>query len=270
MRYWRLALTVGILITLICSTNFHASAAAQPPGVSAQAAAVIDVQTGTFVMEKGAHVRMRIASLTKVMTAIVAIEHADLHKQVHVSQRATSQEGSSIYLQQGQRITLNELLYGLMLRSGNDSAVAIAEAVGGSVEGFAAMMNDTARYIGMRDSHFANPSGLDADDHYSTAHDMALLTAYALHNRTFQEIVRTPSMRMTYPAHKVSYLWRNKNKMWRLYKGADGVKTGFTKKAGRCLISSATRNGRQVAVVTLRASSEWVDHRRLLNYALGE
>jgi D-alanyl-D-alanine carboxypeptidase len=246
-----------------------AQAASGPPGVSAQSAAVIDVQSGTFLMEKRADVRMRIASLTKVMTAIVAIEHANLHKQVRISKRATMQEGSSIYLQQGQVIDLKSLLYGLMLRSGNDSAVAIAEAVGGSVEGFAAMMNDTARYIGMRHSHFENPSGLDADAHYSTAHDMALLTAYALHNATFREIVRTPLLRIAYPEQNVSYLWRNKNKMLRFFDGADGVKTGFTKKAGRCLISSATRNGRQIAVVTLRASSDWVDHRRLLEYGFG-
>lgn len=270
MRNWLRIGTLGFAIVLLSSVTTQASATSHLPGVSASAAAVIDVQSGTFVMEKRAGVRMRIASLTKVMTAIVAIEHANIHQKVHVSKRATMQEGSSIYLKAGQTIDLKSLLYGLMLRSGNDSAVAIAEAVGGSVEGFAAMMNDTARYIGMRQSHFANPSGLDAEAHYSTAHDMALLTAYALHNSTFREIVRTPYLRIGYPEQHVSYLWRNKNKMLRLYKGADGVKTGFTKKAGRCLISSATRNGRQVAVVTLRASSDWVDHRRLLEYAFGE
>ncbi|MEY4480004.1 MAG: hypothetical protein RLZZ267_682 [Bacillota bacterium] len=245
---------------------FPSAASAQGPYISAQSSAVIDVVTGEFIFEKNASRPMLIASLTKIMTAIVALEYGDLADQVTVSANAFGEEGSSIYLQEGQKISLEDLLYGLMLRSGNDAAVSIAEHVGGSVEGFAIMMNDTARLIGMRHSHFVNPSGLDAPGHYSTAHDMAMLTAYSLTNPHFREIVQTGTKRISYPEQNTAYLWRNKNKMLRLYPGSDGVKTGYTKKAGRCLVSSATRNGKQIAVVTLKASSDWSDHRLLLNY----
>jgi D-alanyl-D-alanine carboxypeptidase len=251
------------IAALAFSTTVQASEA---PGVSARAAAVIDVDTNQLLYEKNADQRMLIASLTKVMTAIVALEHDSIADVVTVDQDSYGKEGSSIYLQLGQKISLENLLYGLMLRSGNDAASAIAKHVGGSEAGFVAMMNDTARYIGMRNTHFANPHGLDAPEHYSTARDMALLTAYAMMNPTFREIVKTPYKRITYDDQHVSYLWRNKNKMLRLFEGADGVKTGFTKRAGRCLISSATRDGKQIVVVTLKASSDWVDHRHLLQY----
>lgn len=260
-------LWIVILSTILCVGQWSPSTAfAQTPYISAQSSAVIDVSTGKLIYEKNANRPMLIASLTKIMTAIVALEYGDLADRVTVSLNAYGEEGSSIYLKAGQEISLEDLLYGLMLRSGNDAAVSIAEHIGGSEEGFAVMMNDTARLIGMRHSHFVNPSGLDAPGHFSTAHDMAMLTAYALMNPHFREIVQTPLKRIAFPEQNVAYLWRNKNKMLRLYPGSDGVKTGYTKKAGRCLVSSATRNGRQIAVVTLKASSDWSDHRLLLNY----
>ena len=233
---------------------------------SAEAAAVVDVSSGRILYSKHGDKRMRIASLTKVMTAIVAIEQGNLADLVTVSKNAAGKEGSSIYLKAGEKVSLSTLLYGLMLRSGNDAAVAIAEHVGGSLEGFVFMMNEKAAQLGMTDTHFSNPSGLDEEGHYSTANDLAKLTAYALKNPVFREIVKTKVKRLPNPNDTWDYIWGNKNKMLHLYEGADGVKTGYTKLARRCLISSATRGGQQIAAVTLNDSNDWADHARMLDY----
>jgi D-alanyl-D-alanine carboxypeptidase len=209
---------------------------------------------------------MRIASLTKIMTAIVAIEHGDLSDIVKTSRRAAGKEGSSIYLRVGDEMSLHHLLYGLMLRSGNDAAVAIAEHVGGSEEGFVHLMNEKARELGLTNTHFMNPHGLDHDDHYSSANDLARLTAYALRNPVFREIVKTRVKKVPNPNAEWDHVWTNKNKMLLMYEGADGVKTGYTKLARRCLVSSATRNGQQLAAVTLNDGDDWADHRKLLDW----
>jgi len=200
------------------------------------------------------------------MTAIVAIEQGNLADQVTVSQSAAGKEGSSIYLKQREQMSLNNMLFGLMLRSGNDAATAIAEHVGGSVGGFTFLMNEQAQMLGMDHTHFMNPSGLDENGHYSTANDMAKLAAYALHNATFQNIVKTKIKKIPNPNESWDYVWKNKNKMLTIYPNADGVKTGYTKLANRCLVSSATRNGQQLAVVTLSDADDWADHTKLLNY----
>lgn len=233
---------------------------------SAEASALIDVTTGRMLYSHNGDKPMRIASLTKIMTAIVAIEHGELSDVVKTGIQAYGVEGSSVYLKLGQEMSLHHLLYGLMLRSGNDAAVAIAEHVGGSLDGFVLLMNEKAEQIGMVNTTFRNPHGLDADGHLSTAEDMARLTAYALNNAAFREIVKTPSVKVPNPGEKWDHLWRNKNKMLHLYEGADGVKTGYTKAAGRCLVSSATRDGRQLAAVTLNDGNDWSDHARLLDY----
>jgi serine-type D-Ala-D-Ala carboxypeptidase (penicillin-binding protein 5/6) len=245
------------------------TAAAAPPSISshAEASAVIDVQTGRIVFQEKGDKRMRIASLTKVMTAIVAIEHGKLSDMVKVTHRAYGKEGSSIYLHLGEEMSLQNMLYGMMLRSGNDAATAIAEHVGGSVEGFVLLMNEKARLIGMKNTSFKNPHGLDEEGHYSSANDMALLTAYALKNPVFQEIVKTKVKSAPNPNEKWDYKWYNKNKMLSMYEGADGVKTGYTKLAHRTLISSATRGSQQFAVVTLNDGDDWNDHKRLFDYA---
>lgn len=232
----------------------------------AEAAALIDVASGRILYSHNGDKPMRIASLTKIMTAIVAIEHGELSDRVKTGINAYGVEGSSVYLKLGEEQSLLHLLYGLMLRSGNDAAVAIAEHVGGSLDGFVLMMNEKAEQIGMADTAFKNPHGLDAEGHLSTAEDMARLTAYALKNPVFREIVKTPSIKVPNPGERWDHLWRNKNKMLHLYRGADGVKTGFTKAAGRCLVSSATRDGRQLAAVTLNDGNDWADHARLLDY----
>ncbi|MBO2945064.1 D-alanyl-D-alanine carboxypeptidase [Paenibacillus sp. F411] len=237
-----------------------------PPGNYAESAALIDVSSGRLLYSKEGNKRMRVASLTKIMTAIVAIEHGDLKSQVKVSKNAFGKEGSSLFLKLGEEMLLEHMLYGLMLRSGNDAATAIAEHVGGSEEGFVLLMNEKAAELGMTGSHFMNPHGLDHDEHYSTANDMAKLTAYALHNPDFAEIVKTEVKKAPNPNESWDYKWSNKNKMLHLYEGADGVKTGYTKKALRCLVSSATRNGQQLAVVTLNDGNDWNDHGKLLDY----
>lgn len=244
----------------------HSVQAAPAVSTHAEAAALIDVTSGRLLYNKQGDKPMRVASLTKIMTAIVAIEHGNLSDMVKVSKNAFGKEGSSIYLRLNEEMSLNHLLYGMMLRSGNDAATAIAEHIGGTVEGFAFMMNEKARLIGMDRSSFKNPSGLDAEGHYSTANDMAKLTAYALHNPVFQEIVKTKVKKAPNPNDPWDYSWVNKNKMLSLYEGADGVKTGYTKAAKRCLVSSATRNGQQLAVVTLNDGDDWLDHSKLLDY----
>lgn len=239
---------------------------AAPPHNSAQAATVIDVSSGRILYEKNADQKLPIASLTKIMTAIVAIEEGDLTEHVKASRNAVRTEGSSIYLRRGEELTLEDLLYGLMLRSGNDAAVAIAEHVGGSVEGFAFLMNEKANYIGLTSTHFVNPHGLDHRNHYSTARDLAILTAYALKDPTFQKIVSTQVKTAPLEGYDWDRKWFNKNKMLRMYDGADGVKTGYTKIAKRCLVSSATRDGRQIAVVVINDGNDWNDSARLLDY----
>ncbi|PZE22210.1 D-alanyl-D-alanine carboxypeptidase [Paenibacillus xerothermodurans] len=240
--------------------------AAPPIATHAEAAALIDVQSGRLLFSRQGDKTMRVASLTKIMTAIVAIDHGRLSDQVKVSKSAYGKEGSSIYLKLGEEMSLKHLLYGMMLRSGNDAATAIAEHVGGSIDGFAYLMNEKARMIGMANTSFKNPHGLDEPEHYSTANDMAKLTAYALRNPVFQEIVKTKVKKAPNPNEAWDYTWFNKNKMLNLYEGSDGVKTGYTKLARRCLVSSATRNGQQLAVVTLNDPDDWSDHAKLLDY----
>jgi D-alanyl-D-alanine carboxypeptidase len=244
--------------------------ALSPPALHAEAAALIDVESGRILYSREGDKPMLIASLTKIMTAVVALERGKLTDQVTVSRNAFGKEGSSIYLKLGEQMSLQNMLYGLMLRSGNDAATAIAEHVGGSLDGFVYLMNEKAAELGMKNSHFANPSGLDQDGHYATANDMAKLTAYALQNPTFREIVKTDVKKVPNPTEEWDRVWFNKNKMLTMYAGADGVKTGYTKAAKRCLVSSATRNGQQLAVVTLNDPDDWIDHSRLLDYGFSQ
>jgi D-alanyl-D-alanine carboxypeptidase (penicillin-binding protein 5/6) len=235
--------------------------------ISAKGAALIDVQSGRILYGKDMNKKMLIASLTKIITAIVAIESGKLQETVTTSNHAYGVEGSSIYLGLGEKQKLIDLVYAIMLRSGNDAATAIAEHVGeGSVRKFVDKMNAKVKELGLTGTHFANPHGLDAENHYSTPHDMAVLTAYALRNQTFAEVVRTPVKRIPWEGKQWERIMRNKNKMLVRYKGADGVKTGYTKAAGRCLATSATKDGRQLAVIVLNDPKDWDDSARLLNY----
>lgn len=264
---WRNKRTAILVLMAYLLSLFSVSVGNAAPAVSAQGAAVIDVESGRILFQKRGNEKMRVASLTKIMTAIVAIEEGKLDQLVTAPDYAIGTEGSSIYLRHGEKLTLEHLLYGLMLRSGNDAAVTIADHIGGSMEGFARLMNEKAEYLGLPNTHFTNPHGLDdSQNHYSTAVDMAKLTAYALQNEDFQKIVATKVIQIPQEGEKWDRKLINKNKMLRLYEGADGVKTGYTKLAKRCLVSSATRDDRQVAVVTLNAPNDWEDHARLLDY----
>lgn len=237
-----------------------------PPSTHAQAAALIDVTSGRILYSSHGDEELPIASLTKIMTAIVAIEHGKMEDMVKVSNKAYRKEGSSIYLQLGEQMSLENMLYGLMLRSGNDAATAIAEHVGGSEEGFVLLMNQTVEMLGLQHTQFRNPHGLDAKGHYSSANDLAKMTAYAMHNPRFKEIVSTKAKKAPNPNDPWDYKWDNKNKMLRLYDGADGVKTGYTKIARRCLVSSATRNDQQLVAVTINDGDDWNDHGKLLDF----
>lgn len=232
---------------------------AQPvSAVSAQKAIVLDGQSGRVLYQKDAGSRSLIASTTKIMTALVICQRCNVLDRVRIPKEAVGIEGSSMYLIEGEVLTVQELLYGLMLSSGNDAAVALAIWCGGTVEGFAELMNDKARSLGLRNTHFVNPHGLDAPDHYSTAEDLAALAAYAMEDPIFAQTVSTKAVRVGQ-----RYL-RNHNKLlWQL-DGANGVKTGYTKAAGRILVSGAKRNGRQLICVTINDGDDWNDHKQLL------
>ena len=226
--------------------------------ITARKAIVMDATTGRCLYEKDADSRSLIASTTKIMTALVVCEQCNVLDRVRIPKEAVGIEGSSIYLKEGEVLTLQELLYGMMLHSGNDAATALAIYCGGTVEGFAELMNDKARLLGMTNSHFVNPHGLDAPEHYSTARDLAILAAYAMKNPIFAKTVSTKTVTMG------ARSLRNHNKLlWRV-EGADGVKTGFTKAAGRLLVSSAQRQGRRLVAVTIDDGNDWADHAELL------
>lgn len=259
-----IAIVIAVIIAAL--SGFFAVQASQE--TSARAAVIMDVNSNRVLYSKNMHEKLPMASTTKIMTTIVAIESGKLDEKVTVSKRASHMEGSSIYLREGEKHTVSDLLYAIMLRSGNDSAVAVAEHIGGSVEGFAEMMNKKAREIGANNTRFANPHGLDAEGHYTTAYDLALITSYALKNPIFSKIVSSKKKIIEGPPDENwDRVMINKNKMLWQFDGGDGVKTGFTKKAGRCLVSSATREGLQLVCVVLNCGPMWNDSSSLLEYA---
>lgn len=258
-KKWKLIIITLIISLLLPNLPQKVEASVS---VSARNAILIEQGSGRVLFEKNAHEKRKIASITKIMTAILAIESGKLEEMVKVSDRAEGTEGSSLYLRKNEKIKLEDLVYGLMLRSGNDAAVAIAEHVGGSLEGFVFMMNQKASEIGMANTHFANPHGLDdSNDHYSTAYDMALLTKYAMENDTYRQISGTKVHRAPNPNEKWDRVWRNKNRLLNgLYKNSTGGKTGYTKLAKRTLVSTATKGDMNLIAVTLNAPSDWNDH----------
>lgn len=231
---------------------------------SAQSAIVLDAISGRMLYSKNSDVKSLIASTTKIMTALLICERCNVLDQMRIPKEAVGIEGSSMYLQEGEVLTLQELLYGLMLSSGNDAAVALALYSSGSIDEFAHQMNDKARLLGMNGTHFANPNGLDAPNHYSTAEDMAKLAAYAMENPIFAQTVSTKTVSVG-----KRYL-RNHNKLLWLYPGTDGVKTGYTKAAGRILVSSAVKNRRRLVAVTINDPNDWQDHASLLNQGFSD
>ncbi len=246
---------------ILRTAAFLLAAALLYPGsvsaISAKKAVLLDGQTGRILYSCNAHEKSLIASTTKIMTALVVCEQCNVLDRVRIPKEAVGIEGSSIYLQEGEVLTVQELLYGMMLHSGNDAATALAIYCGGTVEGFAELMNDKARKLGLENSHFVNPHGLDAPEHYSTAYDLAVLTAAAMENPIFAKTVSAKTVTIG------NRSLRNHNKLLWQVEGADGVKTGFTKAAGRILVSSAVRQGRRLICVTINDGNDWADHKTL-------
>lgn len=244
---------------------YASSAQAKEMKLSARSATLYQPDTNTFLYSKNADARLHMASTTKIMTALVTLEQArELDEVIEIDPRAVGTEGSSAYLKEGDKVTVRELLYALMLQSANDAAVALACYIGGSIESFAALMNERAAALGLENTHFDNPHGLDSKEHYTTARDLALITAEAMRHEQFTEICST--YRKTLTTGERTRTYTNHNKLLRSYDGAVGVKTGFTDESGRCLVGAAERDGLKFITVTLDAPSDWADHKALFDY----
>ena len=235
---------------------------------SAKAMCLIEASSCRVLFSKNENQKLPMASTTKIMTAITAIENCkNLDEKFEVSKRAIGIEGTSLYLREGDVYSIRELLYALMLISGNDASVAIGERISGEFEKFVDLMNDTAKKIGLKNSHFENTHGLDADGHYTSAYDLAKITAYALSNPVFEEIVSTKNIKITNGKNnEVRYL-KNKNKLLNTFEGCNGVKTGYTDNAKRCLVASAKRDGMQLVCVVLNCRPMFEECSSLLNSA---
>ncbi len=231
---------------------------------SARNIIAMDMDTNRVLYGESIHDQHLIASITKIMTAIVAIENGNLEELVEINDVVLKSFGSGIYVEVGEKISLKDLLYGLMLRSGNDAALAIADYVGGSVDDFVRLMNLKASEIGMKNTQFINPHGLEnnkGEGNLSTAYDMALLSSYAMQNERYQEIVKTKNY--VAKSDKKTYSWINKNKLLNTYEYTTGGKTGFTEKARRTLVSTASKDDKNVTIVTLNDGNDWADHETL-------
>ena len=238
-------------------------------GTSATSAILMDTDSGRIIYGNNINNVRSVASISKIMTAIVAIESGKLDEIVIIGEEINTAYGSGIYIKVGEELTLRDLVYGLMLRSGNDAALAIANFVGGNVDDFVALMNNYAKTIGMKNTTFNNPSGLDQEKgNYSTAYDMALLTKYAMQNEEFRTIVGTKKYELK--TNLNYYLWNNKNKLLISYKYATGGKTGFTTKAKRTLVTTASKNNVNLVAVTLNDGNDFEDHKNLYEEAFRE
>lgn len=246
------------LSIFICNTS-----SAEELNLSGSSYILMDEESGRILLEREAYKKMSMASTTKIMTALIAIENGNLEDKVVIDSESAGVEGSSIYLQAGEIVSLKDLLYGLMLRSGNDSSLAIAKHIGGSEADFLTMMNEKAKLIKAVNTNFANPHGLSHTDHYSTAYDLALITKEAFKNQIFREIFATK----TYIANREkNNYFVNKNKTLWEYKWGDGGKTGYTMQSGRCLVSSAKKNGMRLIAVSLNARNWFKDNYKLFDY----
>ncbi|MDD5918325.1 MAG: D-alanyl-D-alanine carboxypeptidase [bacterium] len=260
--------TAAILMAALSVLALNGSALAERERdtveISAGGVMLMDACTHKVLYAKNAHEKLPMASTTKIMTAILAIETGKLDALVTVPKEAYGVEGSSMYLRLGEKISLRDLVYGLMLVSGNDAAVAIAINVGGSIAGFAALMNEKAKELGAHNTHFVTPNGLHDAEHYTTAYDLALIASYAMQNETFREIVGTTYYRTV--TGEVTRTVKNKNKILWEYEGGNGVKTGYTMAAGKCLVFSAERNGVELVGVVLNCPDMFPAAKRLLDY----
>ncbi len=262
---WRVGLP-AVLVSLVAVGVASGVPQAKGPKVKAPAAIVVDAATGHVLYAKREHMRRPIASTTKIMTALVAMEHLRPRDIVVVPREATKVQPSKEYLKKGERVPAWKLYYGLLLASANDTAVALAVAAGGTRVHFLNLMNRKARALGLHDTHFRSASGLIDDGNYSTVHDLAVLTRHALRNGRFNAIVATKARRVWWRPPTYAKLYENHNKLLWRYRGADGVKTGWTRAAGSCLVASATRHGIRLITVVLDSPDMYRDTVRLLNY----
>lgn len=233
--------------------------------ISARASVLYEPSNNTFIYEKNGDERLPMASTTKIMTAIVVEKKCAMDETVIIGPESVGIEGSSAYLKEGDLYTVLELIYALLLQSANDAATALAYYTAGSIEEFADLMNAEAENLGLKNTHFTNPHGLDDADHYTTAKDMAILGAALMKSDVLKKAVSTYKKTFTYEDRTRTYI--NHNKLLRIYDGGTGIKTGFTKRSGRCLVGAAERDGMTFISVTLDAPSDWADHKALLDYA---
>ncbi len=253
----------AVFCILVCCLSVNASAEIY---ISASSACLIIGNTGEVIYEKNAYEKRGIASTTKIMTALVALENCDIYRKTKAKKEDVTIEGTSIGLKENDEIDLLTLVKGMLLESGNDAANVTATLVAGGKAEFALLMNKKAKELGMVNSSFKNPSGLTEEGHYSTAYDMALLTSFALLNEQFKAISKEKSFRVSYGTPEYERTFYNHNKFLSMYEGAIGIKTGFTKASGRCLVSAAEKDGVTLVCVTLKAPDDWNDHKKLMNY----
>ncbi len=272
MSTWKHATLFALIFSLLLPV-FYLSTEAQTewnaPSVSAQASVLIEADSGAVVCGKEANQRLPMASTTKIMTALTALSIASPDTEITVDAAAVGIEGSSIYLSENEVLSLKDLLYALLLESANDAAAAIAIGLSGSIEAFADEMNRVAKELSLKDTHFVNPHGLDHEEHYTTAYELALIARAALQNPVIREIVSTKKATIPHDAGGARLLI-NHNKLLRMYDGCIGMKTGFTKHSGRCLVSAAERDGVVLIAVTLNAPNDWKDHSNLLDYGFSQ
>lgn len=268
-----LILTSFILLIffIFSSSNYVSYAVSNVELTSAKSMIVMETGSNKILYSKNELEKLPMASTTKIVTALTVLENcSNLDKIITIPLKATLVEGSSIYLKQGEELTVRQLLYGLMLQSGNDAAEALALEVGGSIENFAKLMNETAKKYGAENSNFVTPHGLDDKNHYTTAKDLAIITSAALKNKDFKDIVSTKSYKIPSGEKTMGRTLINKNKLLSSLEGCIGVKTGFTKKSGRCLVSACERNNMQVVCVVLNCGPMFEDSAKLINKAFEE
>lgn len=259
-------ITVLLIVFLFVLNSLCINVGARELSLSAKSAVLINARTNEIVYEKNAREKRGMASTTKIMTSLLAVESGKLDNSVTVKDVDVHVEGTSIGLKAGDRISLRTLVYGMLLESGNDAANVTATAIGGSREEFVSLMNKRAKELGMTDTSFKNPSGLTEDGHYSTAYDMAILGSAAIKNKEFRSICSQTSIRVSYGNPEYERTFSNHNKFLNAFEGAFGIKTGFTKASGRCLVTAAEREGVALVAVTLSASDDWNDHKKLMEY----
>lgn len=258
---------IVVLSALVFTMITIYAASAEPKrtaGVSARSAVLYQPDTDSFLFKKNENLRLPMASTTKIMTALLALENSSQTDLVIIPEEAEGVEGSSAYLRAGDILTMEELTYALLLRSANDAAVAIACHIAGDVDSFADMMNERAAALGLCDTSFKNPHGLDHGEHYTSAHDLALIAAEALKNEDFKKISST--YKKSFYTEDSTRLYVNHNKLLKSYDGSIGMKTGYTKKSGRCLVGAAERDGLTFITVTLDAPNDWQDHKALFDF----